>query len=407
MEWLGDVPSHWKVEKLKNFCEIFASNVDKKNEVGETEVSLCNYVDVYKNDKIDRSIDFMTASATRIEIEKFSLKLNDIILTKDSETPEDIAIPSIVKEVFENFLCGYHLSIVRCQKKIIPDFLIWALRDLYIATQFHREAIGITRFGLASKHFKNGIFAFPEKNEQTSIAAYLDQATANIDSVVATKKSQLEKLEQYKRSKIHECITKGLNPDVKLKPSGIDWIGEVPEGWKTKRIKDVCNLQSGYNITSEQIFPSGEFPVYGGNGLRGYYNQYTHDGFHAIIGRQGALCGNINYTNGKFWASEHAVVVTVFESIDMFWLGEVMREMNLNQYSQGSAQPGLAVENIRKLKIPFPSRNEQREISSYIISLNEKVSSEKNIIEQQIEKLKQYRKSLIHECVTGKRKVIP
>lgn len=273
VEWLGDVPSHWKVDKLKNYCEIFASNVDKKTEEGEIEVSLCNYVDVYKNEKIDRSIDFMTATATQAEIEKFTLQLNDIILTKDSETPDDIAVPAIVKEVFENFLCGYHLSIIRCQKKIEPDFLIWALRDLHIATQFHREAVGITRFGLASKHFKNGIFAIPPFTEQTAIAAYLDQATANIDKVIATKQKQLEKLEQYKQSRIHECVTgkhrlnldlqdekiKGLksknpkiqNIPIQTKDSGIDWIGDVPGHWKVEKIKRRLSFVYGSALKEE------------------------------------------------------------------------------------------------------------------------------------------------------------
>jgi len=232
IEWLGDVPSHWKVDTLKNHCDIFASNVDKKTEEGEIEVSLCNYVDVYKNNVINTSIDFMKATATEAEIEKFTLQLNDIIVTKDSETPDDIAVPSIVKEPFKNFLCGYHLSIIRCIRQIEPDFLIWALRDLSIATQFHREAVGITRYGLASKHFKNGIIAFPDKREQMIIANFLNDATSKIDSLISYKvtpenksngqtdnfysklngaKSIFEKqivcLQQYRKSLIHECIT--------------------------------------------------------------------------------------------------------------------------------------------------------------------------------------------------------
>lgn len=232
IEWLGDIPNHWTVGKLKNYCEIFASSVDKKNHEEEIEVALCNYVDVYKNDVIDKKINYMVASATVDEIEKFQLRVNDIILTKDSETPDDIAVPAIVKETFENFLCGYHLTIIRCHKKIESDFLIWVLRDLSIATQFHREAVGITRFGLASKHFKNGIIAFPGREEQLAIANYLNDTISKINYLISSKiitesntnvnsepfeikyikagsilEKQIVCLIQYRNSLIHECVT--------------------------------------------------------------------------------------------------------------------------------------------------------------------------------------------------------
>ena len=431
VEWLGDVPNHWKVDKLKNYCDIFASNVDKKIEEGEIEVSLCNYVDVYKNEKIDRSIDFMIASATQAEIEKFTLQLNDIILTKDSETPDDIAVPAIVKEVFENFLCGYHLSIIRCKKKIEPDFLIWALRDLHIATQFHREAVGITRFGLASKHFKNGIFAIPSRAEQTAIAAYLDQATANIDKVIATKQKQLEKLEQYKQSKIHECVTKGLNPDVTLKPSGIDWIGNVPSHWKVERLKYVVS-KIGSGVT-----PKGGATVYQTTGIPLIRSQNVHfDGLDfsdiACITEEihddmsgskvkrgdvlliitGASIGRCYYydLDDEANVNQHVCILRPNDLMTTNFLYYLMMsEVGQSQIFsgfKGSGREGLGNEAIKVFKIPLPKTKEQKEISDYLDFFCDNIKKEKSIIEQQIEKLKQYRKCLIHECVTGKRKVI-
>lgn len=431
VEWLGDVPSHWKVDKLKNYCDIFASNVDKKIEEGEIEVSLCNYVDVYKNEKIDRSIDFMIASATQAEIEKFTLQLNDIILTKDSETPDDIAVPAIVKEVFENFLCGYHLSIIRCQKKIEPDFLIWALRDLHIATQFHREAVGITRFGLASKHFKNGIFAIPSRAEQTAIAAYLDQATANIDKVIATKQKQLEKLEQYKQSKIHECVTKGLNPDVTLKPSGIDWIGETPSNWKVVRIKDVIEtvLGGGTPSTTNPNFWEGDIPWVSPKDMKCELIDKTED-YITEAGLKASATNLIPINtilvvvrSGILKHTLPVAINTVSVSLNQDMKGLVVNtKMNfrflfhtLNAFEKAiltqCTKQVATVDSIESkllfgFKILLPSPKEQAEISNFIDELTFKINNEKSIIELQIEKLKEYRKCLIHECVTGKRKVI-
>ena len=106
--------------------------------------------------------------------------------------------------------------------------------------------------------------------------------------------------------------------------------------------------------------------MYGGNGLRGYTDRFTHDGEYALIGRQGALCGNINYAKGEFWASEHAVVVAPREEVAVHWLGELLRAMDLNQYSVSAAQPGLAVDAIAALRVPIPPLQEQRAIADYL-----------------------------------------
>lgn len=118
------------------------------------------------------------------------------------------------------------------------------------------------------------------------------------------------------------------------KDSGADcWFDQVPNHWQIKRISYVAQLKSGDSIVSEQIEAVGDYPVYGGNGHRGYTKKFNHDGDYILIGRQGALCGNINYGYGKFWASEHAVVVHPILDINFKWLGETLRAMDLNQYN--------------------------------------------------------------------------
>ena len=111
-------------------------------------------------------------------------------------------------------------------------------------------------------------------------------------------------------------------------------------------------MQSGESITAEGIQESGEYPVFGGNGLRGYTSAFTHDGHFVLVGRQGVLCGNINYGCGKFWASEHAVVASPVKQVETVWLGEMMRAMNLNQYSVAAAQPGLSVDLVSRIATP-------------------------------------------------------
>ena len=184
------------------------------------------------------------------------------------------------------------------------------------------------------------------------------------------------------------------------KDSGVEWLGDMPEHWAVKRIKDLSMLQSGDSIVSEQIEEEGKYPVYGGNGLRGYYSKYTNNGEYILIGRQGALCGNINYASGKFWASEHAVVTYLKRSIDMKWYGEMLRIMNLNQYSLAAAQPGLAMDRIRRLLLPVPTLPEQTTIAAYLDTKTAQIDRKIDLLTQKATQYGKLKQSLINETVT-------
>jgi len=184
------------------------------------------------------------------------------------------------------------------------------------------------------------------------------------------------------------------------KDSGTDWFDFLPAHWDVKRISYFTQMRSGDAIVSDQIEVEGEYPVYGGNGLRGFTTDFNLNGNYVLIGRQGALCGNINYGSGKFWASEHAVVVYPFLDVNLKWLGETFRAMNLNQYNVSAAQPGLAVANITCLKIPFPAKHEQDAIANFLDHETAKIES---LIEKQqglIALLKEKRQAVISHAVT-------
>jgi len=219
LDWIGKYPKHWKLTTIKKEFWVIPSNVDKRTEDNELEVKLCNYVDVYYNDFIDSKIDFMIATATEGEVNKFHLEIGDVLITKDSEDPFDIAVPALVKYTEDNLLCGYHLSMIRTiNNKVNGSFLFWVLKDEVIATQLWREACGVTRWAISSRHIKNSIIPFPPKDEQISIVKYLEKACSEIDNVIELKvgkikiddtesHSQVNILRQYKKSLIHEVVT--------------------------------------------------------------------------------------------------------------------------------------------------------------------------------------------------------
>ena len=182
--------------------------------------------------------------------------------------------------------------------------------------------------------------------------------------------------------------------------SSVEWLGEMPAHWGTSALKRVASLRSGETINSDSIDEAGEYPVYGGNGLRGYTDAFTHEGFFSLIGRQGALCGNVNYAYGKFWASEHAVVVSLVQKADPKWLGELLRSMNLNQYSVSAAQPGLSVEIISNLVIPVPPLTEQTTIAAFLDRETAKIDALVAEQEQLIALLVEKRQAVISHAVT-------
>ena len=188
----------------------------------------------------------------------------------------------------------------------------------------------------------------------------------------------------------------------KMKDSGIEWIGEIPEGWEVVPVKCLCTMQAGKNLTSEQIAPEGTYPVYGGNGIRGFFSDYNCDGKFLTVGRQGALCGNVHKINGKVWATEHAVITTPSSYTILDFLYYLLIGMDLNQYvSSTAAQPGLAVGTLLNLKTCYPcSTLEQTQISNYLNAKCSEIDVMLTKTRSSIEEYKKLKQAVITQAVT-------
>ena len=191
----------------------------------------------------------------------------------------------------------------------------------------------------------------------------------------------------------------------RMKDSGIEWIGEVPEDWGITKLKYICRMQSGNNLTSLEISSENDggkiFPVYGGNGQRGYYSDFTNEGNYCLVGRQGALAGNVHFVSGKFWATDHAIVVYEHTHTYSKYLCYLLKAMNLNQYAfETSAQPGLSVEKILQLEMIHCPKGEQTQIADFLDKKVAQLDEVKSLLEEQIKTLEDYRRSLIYETVT-------
>ena len=396
--WIGEIPEYWEVIKIKNAFNIISGATPKTDNMAywDGEITWITPADYNTEDKIissgKRNITLAGLNSCGTSI----VPEGSIIFSK--RAPIGLVAINVVP------LCTNQGCISCIPKPSVNTKYFYYLMSV-LTEWFELFGSGTTFKELSTNNFANFILSQPPFSEQQSIATYLDQKCGEIDELITLQEKMITKLQSYKQSVITEAVTKGLDKNVPLKDSGIEWIGKIPEHWKITKVQYLAQLKSGYNLTTEEITDNGLYPVYGGNGIRGYYDKYFLEGDYVLIGRQGALCGNINYSTNKSWATEHAIVCYPKIKYVTRWFGELLRVMNLNQYSLAAAQPGLAVERIKLLPIPIIPLSEQQSIADYLDQRCSEIDELISIKQQKIEKLKEYKKSLIFECVTGKRKV--
>lgn len=393
--WIGMIPSDWEVEPIgRNIHEVDNPNVGGK----ET-----NALQFKAGTIISKSVGDSKYHPTTLEaynvVDAGVIMLNGLNLSFD-------LISQRVGLVQEKGVITSAYLAIKPNEQIKSEFLTYLFKAYDARKALHAMGKGL-RQTLAWKELKSYSVVYPPLPTQQRIADFLDRKCAEIDELAALQETMIAELKRYKQSVITEAVTKGLDPNVPMKDSGVEWIGEMPKGWVVRAIKTMATLKSGSNITTNDIKEEKiGFPVYGGNGLRGYYSEYSDDGDYALIGRQGALCGNINYAHGKFWATDHCVVCYPKTEFVLTWFGETLRTMNLNQYSLSSAQPGLSVERIKEKLMPVPPLTEQRTIADYLDQKCAEIDELIAIKQQKIEALKEYKKSVIFEYVTGKKEVL-
>ena len=209
VSWLGDVPSHWEVRQLRTVADMRVSNVDKHTREDEVPVRLCNYVDVYKNDRITQAMPFMAATASRDEIERFRLESGDVLITKDSEAWDDIGVPALVAKSAHDLLCGYHLALLRPFTETLGSYLARTLQSKAVAYQFHVRANGVTRYGLTHTGIQSVQVPLPPLLEQAAIVRYLDHADRRIRHYVTAKRKLIALLEEERQAVVNRAALCG------------------------------------------------------------------------------------------------------------------------------------------------------------------------------------------------------
>ena len=436
VEWLGDVPAHWEVKRIKSIATYRVSNVDKVAVDDEVQIRLVNYTDVYHHDYIGPDMGLMETTATLEEVGRFSLRPGDVVITKDSEDWRDIAVPALVVESGPDLVCGYHLGILRPKKpNLLGSFLFRALQTSTVNQQFRVAATGVTRYGLPKSETEVAWLPLPSPQEQRLIADFLDREAAKIDTLIDKKQTLIERLKEKRAALITRTVTRGLPPDAaraaglepepKMRASGVEWLGDVPAHWEVKRLKDYGTLFSGTGFPDQYQGVSGEaLPFYKVSDLiRSSDNRYMGLSRHTVsLETAGQLRARVIPTGAIIYAKIGAALylnrrristteccidnnMTAYVPTPGYLLPEWAfywtSIIDFGEFANPGAIPSLGEKYQATLLLVLPTLREQKIITNFLNCETAKIDGLIAKVETAIARLREYRAALITAAVTG------
>lgn len=422
------IQTRWPMKALRRLVTIRSSNVDKIIDEDEEAIRLCNYVDVYYNDRITSEIEFSEGSAKQQEIAKFGLRAGDVVITKDSETPDDIAVPALVEANAEGIVCGYHLAILRPNpSEIIGPFLFWCLKAKATREAFGLFAQGVTRYGLTLNGIGSVNIPVPDLAIQKAIAAFLDRETARIDKLIAKKERQAAVLTECEEATFLDVVT-GRGIEGPRKNSGVEWIGSIPEYWSAPKFTHVARQESGHTPSrKEESYWVPEYCIIPWFSLADVWQIrnggqiYVHETTEKIseLGMENSSARLLpaetvilSRTASVGFPAILSVPMATTQDFAGWICGHrvrpkflyyVLRSMKpvFRRLMMGSTHQTIYMPDIRAFRLPLPPLDEQDVIVGQLDQLTGGYRRAARIILESVERLREHRAALITAAVTG------
>lgn len=398
VEWIGPMPSHWSAKRLKYVARSLAkgNGITKDETFVDGDTPCIRYGEIYT-----RYNQSFTECVTRTNKDIISspryFSHGDILFTCTGELVEEIG-KSVAYLGSEECMAGGDIIVLKHTQN--ASFLNYALNCNYAQAQKSCDKAKLKVVHISAFDIGNIILAFPPLSEQTAIAAYLDEKCATIDAIVTEAKATIDEYKAWKASVIFETVTKGLNPNAEMKDSGVEWIGEIPKGWKVKAAKYCVEIHHGSDPVTE-----GDVPVYGSGADSFKTCGEYKEGPAVLVGRKGATLHIPHYIIGRYWNVDTAFDVKAHPGFSLKFYYYLAICFDYKFYISQTTLPGMTQTNYRNMPIPVPPLSEQASIVSYLdrkCSLIDGIILEK---EELIRELENYKRSLIFEAVTGKRRV--
>ena len=386
--WIGEIPEHWKIIPHKRIMR--KKKIIKEIYAGENILSLT------KKGVIIRDLEAGGKMPTTFNGYQILYPNNLLLCLFDIDvTPRCVGI---IKNVGLSSPAYSQFVLNKLGHTPFFDYLLKYMDDEKCLLHLSKNL----RNSLTEEDFGQIETILPPISEQQAIADYLDRRCSEIDDLIALQEEMITKLQSYKQSVITEAVTRGLDKNVPLKDSGIDWIGKVPEHWEITLFKRKITINNGKDYKN---FSDAEiYPVIGSGGCFAYCSNYMYDGEALLLGRKGTIDKPL-YVKGKFWAVDTMFYAIPHKDLHCKFSYYLALTFPFNLYSTSTSLPSLTQTDLGNIPVAFPSISEQQAIADYLDQRCSEIDELIALKQQKIEKLKEYKKSLIFECVTGKRKV--
>jgi type I restriction enzyme, S subunit len=410
IEWIGEIPEHWEVKRIKHTTYVkgrIGWKGLRSDEFLEKSDSLVVTGTDFKNGKVNWSTCYEVPQDRYDEDPFIQLKENDLLITKDGTIGKIALVENMPKIATLN--SGVFVTRPITDDYITP-FMYWALVSDVFKSFYDFNKSGSTIQHLYQNVFNEFKFVCPPLNEQVAIDHYLKTKTEQVDSLINNKQKLIELLKEERTAIINQAVTKGLDPNVPMKVSGIEWLGDVPEHWEVKKLKYVFD-----SLNSVRVPLSAEdrgkmenkiYDYYGASGVIDQVDNYLFDEELILLGEDGANLLTRSkrlafIAKGQYWVNNHAHIIKPKRG-DIYYLCELLELMDYTIHISGSAQPKLTQEALMSIDIIEPPIEEQNSIIRYLFEKFDAIDETINKIEQEINLLKEYKTALISEVVTGK-----
>jgi type I restriction enzyme S subunit len=418
VEWLGDIPEHWEVIKLKFICQVFNGDSikdDKKSDFMSTNESDLPYISTKDIDFDYSKVDYINGLKIPTSNKKFKIAPRNSFLLCIEGGSAGKKIGFLSQDVcFVNKLACF-----KCEENYDPKYLYYFMKSSSFQNQFQLSTTGLIG-GVAISLIRNFDSFFPPKEEQVHISQFLDDKTAHIDKAIGIKEKQIELLKERRQIFIHRAVTRGLNPNVKLKNSGVEWIGEIPEHWEVKKVKYILKERNERSVSG--LEPLLMMSQIHGLVVRADYHDkakvaQSNEG-NKIVYKNDLVFNKLKAHLGVFFKSniefkgivspDYAVYYSTGIINDLKYLEllfrnpEYIREFICRATGIVEGLIRLYTHELFDIPVSVPPIKEQTEILEYINISNQKIATAIFLKELEIEKLKEYKASLINEVVTGK-----